>query len=170
MRLNVFSDLCLRIVLALGEHEPQTGRQLAERVGLPYNHVSKAVIRLRELGLLDVQRGRNGGASLSPAGRTTTVGRLLRDLDERPNVAACCEPGRPACPLLGRCGLQHVLNRAREEFYRALDDVVITSLSPASKTLIPIPPIPPAAEPAQAEPTQAEPSAAGDLDQQQSRM
>ena len=39
--------------------------------------------KLRELGLIDVERGRNGGSRLSSAGRAATVGQLLRQLDTR---------------------------------------------------------------------------------------
>ena len=39
--------------------------------------------KLRELGMIDVERGRNGGSRLSSAGRLATVGQLLRQLDTR---------------------------------------------------------------------------------------
>ncbi|MCB4209075.1 RrF2 family transcriptional regulator [Arthrobacter sp. UM1] len=129
MKLNTFADLCLRIVVSLAETAPQTGRQLAESVGLPYNHVSKAVIRLRDLGLVEVARGRSGGASLTDAGRRATVGGILRELDSREDVAECTRDGEAVCPLYGRCGLRGVLNRARERFYAELDDVVVAGLA-----------------------------------------
>ena len=45
--------------------------------------------KLRELGMIDVERGRNGGSRLSSAGRTATVGQLLRQLDSRQDLADC---------------------------------------------------------------------------------
>jgi DNA-binding transcriptional MocR family regulator len=35
-----------------------TTRSIADAVGTPYNHVSKAMAKLRELGMIDVERGR----------------------------------------------------------------------------------------------------------------
>ncbi|TFD50513.1 Rrf2 family transcriptional regulator [Cryobacterium frigoriphilum] len=130
MRITAFSDVCLRVVMLLAA-APQPGlltaRVVADGVGTPYNHVSKAIIRLRELGLVDVVRGRAGGVSVSEAGRTVTVGWLLRRLDTRTDVAACDSPNGP-CPLLAGCGLRGALSRAREAFYAELDGLVISSL------------------------------------------
>lgn len=105
-----------------------TSQQIADSVGIPYSHVSKAVIRLRELGLVEVIRGRAGGASISTSGRVATVGWLLRQLDNRPDVADCHTP-LGDCPLLDGCGLRGALARAREAFYGELDSVVIASLA-----------------------------------------
>ena len=130
MRISAFSDVCLRVLMLLAEPSEldlTTARVIAERVGTPYNHVSKAIIRLRELGLVDVVRGRSGGVRLSAEGRQATVGALLRRLDTRTDVAACETPHGP-CPLLAGCGLRSALGRAREAFYAELDAVVVSSL------------------------------------------
>ena len=52
--------------------------------------------KLRELGLIDVERGRNGGSRLSSAGRAATVGQLLRQLDTRTDPADCIAHGGTA--------------------------------------------------------------------------
>ncbi len=73
-----------------------TTQNIADAVGTPYNHVSKAMARLRALGLIDVERGRTGGSRLNPAGRGATVGRVLRQLDTRTDPADCVAPGGTA--------------------------------------------------------------------------
>ncbi|TFD57385.1 Rrf2 family transcriptional regulator [Cryobacterium suzukii] len=130
MRINAFSDVCLRVVMLLcaaPESVTFTSRVVAAEVGTPYNHVSKALLRLRELGLVEAQRGRNGGVRISALGREVTVGALMRTLDSRTDLAACDSPNGP-CPLISGCGLRGALRRAREAFYRELDDLVISSL------------------------------------------
>ena len=124
MRISAFSDVCLRVLMLLAEPADPgltTARVIAERVGTPYNHVSKAVIRLRELGLVEVVRGRSGGVRLSAQGW------LLRRLDTRTDVAACETP-HGQCPLLAGCGLRSALGRAREAFYTELDALIIANL------------------------------------------
>lgn len=131
MRINAFSDVCLRIVMVLcaaPESELVTTRVVAQQIDTPYNHVSKAIIRLRELGLVEVVRGRTGGVRISDAGRRTTVGWILRQLNPRVDLAEC-ETTDSVCPLIDGCGLRAALRRAREAFYAALDDVVISSLA-----------------------------------------
>jgi Rrf2 family nitric oxide-sensitive transcriptional repressor len=131
VRINAFSDICLRAVVLLAaapQAELLTSQVISDSVGTPYNHMSKAIIRLRELGLVEVVRGRSGGVRISPEGRRATVGWLLRRLDTRTDVADCETPNG-ACPLIVNCGLRSVLLRAREAFYSELDDVVISELS-----------------------------------------
>ncbi|MBG6214260.1 MAG: Rrf2 family transcriptional regulator [Cryobacterium sp.] len=130
MRINAFSDVCLRVVMLLcaaPESMTFTSRVVAAEVGTPYNHVSKALLRLRQLGLVEAIRGRSGGVRISALGREATVGALLRQLDTRTDLAACDTLSGP-CPLLSGCGLRGALRRARESFYRELDDLVISTL------------------------------------------
>ncbi len=112
--------------------ELSTTKELAEAVGTPYNHVSKAVLKLRNLGLVEAVRGRSGGVRISTAGMSASVGSLLRTLDERQDVAECLSANGD-CPLLDGCGLRGALARAREAFYAELDPVVVSSLAPARR-------------------------------------
>jgi len=130
MRISAFSDVSLRVVILLAAAPDAgllTSRVISEGVGSPYNHVSKTIIKLRDLGLVEVVRGRSGGARISAEGRRATVGWLLRRLDTRTDVADC-ETAAGNCPLVDGCGLRGALGRAREAFYAALDDVVIATL------------------------------------------
>lgn len=134
MRINTFSDVSLRLLMVLSsmpDGELSTTRDLAESVGTPYNHVSKAVLKLRQMGLVEAIRGRSGGVRISAHGKAATVGRVLRVLDDHGDVAAC-QTEMGACPLAHSCGLRGVLNHAREAFYVSLDNVTIFSL--ANKT------------------------------------
>ncbi|MET4590870.1 Rrf2 family transcriptional regulator [Arthrobacter sp. 754] len=130
MRLNAFADVSLRAMMVLAaapDGNLLTTQSIANAVGTPYNHVSKAMARLRELGMIDVERGRNGGSRLNVAGRTATVGQLLRLLNTRADPADC-HTLNGECPLINECRLRGALARAREAFYRELDPVVIAEL------------------------------------------
>lgn len=131
MRINSFSDVSLRLLMVLSampDDELPTTRVLAELVGTPYNHVTKAVLRLRQMGLVEAIRGRSGGVRISPLGRVATVGRVLRVLDDHSDVAEC-QTDMGECPLVHDCGLRGALNHAREAFYASLDNVTIQALA-----------------------------------------
>ncbi|WP_346960415.1 Rrf2 family transcriptional regulator [uncultured Arthrobacter sp.] len=139
MKINAFADVSLRAMMVLAaaaDGELLTTQSIADAVGTPYNHVSKAMAKLRELGLIDVERGRNGGSRLSGAGRLATVGQLLRALDTRADPADCVAAAG-TCPLINECRLRGALGRAREAFYRELDDIVVASL-PTSRQMNPV--------------------------------
>jgi Rrf2 family nitric oxide-sensitive transcriptional repressor len=128
VRINAFSDVSLRALMVLStERELLTTRMIADAVGTPYNHVSKAVLKLRQLGLVEAVRGRAGGVRISEVGLAATVGGVLRALDDRRDVADC-QTDSGDCPLVYGCGLRGALNQAREAFYASLDNVTIASL------------------------------------------
>ena len=139
MKINAFADVSLRAMMVLAA-APDGGllttQSIADAVATPYNHVSKAMAKLRELGMIDVERGRRGGARLSSAGRAATVGQLLRQLDTRTDPADCVAATGP-CPLINECLLRGALSRAREAFYRELDDIVVASL-PTTRQMAPV--------------------------------
>ena len=139
MKINAFADVSLRalmVLVAAPGGALLTTQSIADSVGTPYNHVSKAMTKLRSLGLIEVVRGRTGGSRLSHAGRVATVGRVLRQLDTRTDPADCVAPGGN-CPLINECRLRAALARAREAFYRELDSVVIADL-PGSRQMAPV--------------------------------
>jgi Rrf2 family nitric oxide-sensitive transcriptional repressor len=139
MKINAFADVSLRAMMVLAA-APDGGllttQSIADAVATPYNHVSKAMVKLRELGMIDVERGRSGGSRLSSAGRVATVGQLLRQLDTRTDAADCIAAAG-ACPLIHECRLREALARARDAFYRELDDIVVASL-PTSRQMAPV--------------------------------
>jgi len=139
MKINAFADVSLRALMVLAASPDATlltTQNIADAVATPYNHVSKAMAKLRSLGLIEVERGRAGGARLSPAGRGATAGQVLRDLDSRTDAADCVAPGGD-CPLINECRLRAALSRAREAFYRELDTVVVADL-PGSRQMAPV--------------------------------
>ena len=139
MKINAFADVSLRALMVLAaasEGSLLTTQSIADAVGTPYNHVSKAMAKLRGLGLIEVERGRTGGSRLSPGGRRATVGQVLRQLDTRTDAADCVAPGGN-CPLINECRLRAALARAREAFYRELDTVVVADL-PNSRQMTPV--------------------------------
>ncbi|MBD1539811.1 Rrf2 family transcriptional regulator [Arthrobacter sp. S13_S34] len=139
MKINAFADVSLRALMVLAAAPGGallTTQNIADSVGTPYNHVSKAMTKLRSLGLIEVVRGRAGGSRLSHAGRVATVGQVLRQLDTRTDAADCVAAGGN-CPLINECRLRAALARAREAFYRELDSVVIADL-PGSRQMAPV--------------------------------
>lgn len=149
MKLNAFTDVALRVLLTFGRDPERklTTQEVADRVGVPYNHVVKAVGELRRRGLLDVTRGRTGGARITEAGLDQRVGELVRALSSRPEVVDCdgIESGVP-CPLRAACGLRGALARAREAFFAELDRHAVRDLARAPRAglaLLGLPEAPP---------------------------
>ncbi|MHC9296554.1 RrF2 family transcriptional regulator [Mycobacterium sp. LTG2003] len=131
MHLTRFTDLGLRtlMLLASGESEDRrvTTRTIAKGANASEHHVAKAVSRLAELGMVYARRGRVGGLVLTEAGRTASIGWLVRELEGDREVIEC--GGDNPCPLIAACRLRRVLADAKEAFYRELDRYTVTDLT-----------------------------------------
>ncbi|GGX62945.1 RrF2 family transcriptional regulator [Streptomyces hiroshimensis] len=129
MRLTKSTDIALRIAMRLavtGDDSPTT-REVAEAVGVPYTHAAKVVSRMQHLGVVEARRGRGGGLTLTTAGRTGSVGRLVRELEGTGDVVGCEDD--PPCPLRAACRLRGALRNAQEAFYAALDPITVEELT-----------------------------------------
>ncbi|KFG04156.1 MULTISPECIES: RrF2 family transcriptional regulator [Streptomyces] len=139
MRLTRYTDLALRAVMRLAVvdgAELLTTRQIADSMNVPYTHMAKAIAQLQHLGVIEARRGRNGGLTLTDAGRAAPVGNLVRTL-EQDREAVVCEGDTP-CPLSGACRLRRALREAQEAFYSSLDKVTVGDLvaSPTGPVLL----------------------------------
>jgi len=134
------------MLLSAGESDEHrvTTRHIAISAGASENHIAKAVSRLVELGLVQARRGRVGGLSLTEAGRTASVGWLVRELEGDREVIVC--EGNTPCPLLAGCRLRRALADAKEAFYAELDRHTVAEMarSPALTLIQLAPPVIPA--------------------------
>ncbi|MGW5232021.1 RrF2 family transcriptional regulator [Streptomyces nodosus] len=128
MRLLRSTDLALRVLMRLAvisETSPTT-REVAESMDVPYTHAAKVVAELQHMGLLLARRGRGGGLALTEAGRTASVGVVVRAFEGDGEVVEC--EGETPCPLRAGCRLRSALRRAQEAFYASLDPVTIADM------------------------------------------
>ncbi|WP_280233124.1 RrF2 family transcriptional regulator [Nocardia cyriacigeorgica] len=130
MQLTRFTDIGLRALMRLAVSDEAddrvTTRLIARQVNASERHVSTAVTRLVELGVVQAQRGRSGGLFITSAGRHASVGELVRALENDREVVVC--EGDHPCPLAGSCRLRRILADAKEAFYRELDRYTVTDL------------------------------------------
>ncbi|MFF3491841.1 RrF2 family transcriptional regulator [Streptomyces sp. NPDC002795] len=144
MRLTRFTDLALRVLmrLAVEEGELPTTREVAGAMEVPYTHTAKAVAKLQRMGLVEARRGRGGGLALTGAGRSASIGALVREL-EGPGDVVDCE-GTTPCPLRSACRLRGALREAQEAFFASLDPLSLTDLvkAPTGPLLVALSPPP----------------------------
>lgn len=129
MRLTKSTDIALRIVMRLAvvdDSANPTTREVADVMGVQYTHAAKVVAQLQHLGVVEARRGRGGGLTLTAAGRSGSIGRLMRELEGVGDVVDC--EGELPCPLSSACRLRHALRQAQEAFYTSLDPLSVGDL------------------------------------------
>ncbi len=118
MRISKTEEYGLRLVMSLAAAGGQlTIRELSEREGLPETTVAKVVARLRESGLVEAERGRNGGYALTVPADRLTLARVVETFDETMFDGGFCSrmtPAGAACSRADGCGLKPVWHSLTE--------------------------------------------------------
>jgi Rrf2 family protein len=95
----------LKAILCLAEHEPR-GRMrvddIAGRLGVPRNYLSKILHVLAREGLLRSSRGPAGGFELARPAEELTLAAILEHFDALPGESGCLL-GRPECSDSSPC-------------------------------------------------------------------
>ncbi|HYF18786.1 MAG TPA: Rrf2 family transcriptional regulator [Ramlibacter sp.] len=133
MRLTQHTDYAMRVLIYAatlwGDGRLASIREIADAYAISENHLMKVVHRLSQLGLLQTQRGRNGGLRLAREPGAMRLGRLIQAVEDDLDLVQCFS-GASDCPLVGLCGLASALDDARQQFLIALDRYTLADVLP----------------------------------------
>jgi Rrf2 family nitric oxide-sensitive transcriptional repressor len=130
MRLSVFSDYALRVLMqaALRTPELTTIDEVAHSFGISRNHLSKVVHQLSCHGFISTRRGIGGGFTLARPLKEITLGEVIR-LTEGDDAVIDCVTGKSrSCVIFPTCKLKGVLAEAAQAFYEVLDNYTLQDL------------------------------------------
>jgi Rrf2 family nitric oxide-sensitive transcriptional repressor len=140
MRLTVFTDYALRVLLVLATRTEDlvTIADVSAAFAISDAHLMKVAHVLGKTGWVDTVRGRNGGMRLAVAPRTLKLGEVVRRLE--PDFALVeCFGADNRCVLTDGCGLQQALALAMKAFFDELDRYTLADLVAASPALAALP-------------------------------
>ena len=140
MRLTVFSDYALRVLLVLASRTDSlvTIADVSKAFDISDAHLTKVAHVLGKTGWVDTVRGRNGGMRLAAAPRTLRLGAVIQRLEADFALVECFGADNH-CVLTGGCGLQDALALAAKAFFAELDRYTLADLVDASPALASLP-------------------------------
>ena len=122
MRLSVFSDYSLRVLMYLGSQNERltTIAEIAQFYGVSENHLMKVVNQLGTLGYIQTIRGKGGGMRLARKPKTIILGNVIRDTESDFALAECLND-HSGCRIQSECVLQTILSSALAGMFAVLD-------------------------------------------------
>jgi Rrf2 family nitric oxide-sensitive transcriptional repressor len=132
MRLTNWSDYSLRVLMfcaACAEREqPPTIGEIAQAHAISRSHLTKIVMTLSAMGLLETTRGRGGGLRLLRPARDIVLGDVIRQTETDFNLVECFDTAHNTCRLNGHCRLKGVFGQAMDAYLKVLDGVTLADL------------------------------------------
>jgi len=142
MRLTIFTDYSLRVLIYLGAQRDTerlaTIGDIASTYGISENHLMKVVHHLAKEGYIETTRGKGGGMRLARAPERINIGTVVRGTEEDFALVECFQAGNRNCPIIPVCVLPPVLDRALQAFFRELDGQTLAGLLQPKAKLVKI--------------------------------
>ena len=132
MRLTQWSDYSLRVLMycaACAQRDtPATISEIAEAHGISRSHLTKIVMTLSGMGLLETTRGRGGGLRLLKPAQDIVLGAVIRQTETDFTLVECFDNDHNTCRLNGYCRLKGALQTAMDSYLAVLDGVTLADL------------------------------------------
>ena len=130
MRLTVYADYSLRVVMYVGLKEPglSTVKEISESYDISRNHLMKVVHQLRLLGYLKSVRGRSGGIRLAQPPSDINIGVVIRQVENDLALVQCFDARASRCRIEPACVLKPILGEALAAFFSVVDGYTLEDL------------------------------------------
>jgi Rrf2 family protein len=128
---RIYLGLLTAKALAENWESVKSAREIAEKLGLPEIPVRQALVRLRLAGILQAEKGRQGGYRLAKSPEKISLLSVLRALaDGDPVLALFSERGRRGKPYTPdkKDPTAELWERLEREFWKSLEERTLADL------------------------------------------
>lgn len=130
MRLTIYTDYALRMLIYLGVHGDRLCSigTIASSYGISKNHLMKIVVDLAANGIIQSVRGNGGGIRLAKPPSEIAIGDVVRITESDMFLVACFDAAAPACRISSDCKLRAALAQALGSFMSVLDGYTLADV------------------------------------------
>ncbi|MDL2405827.1 Rrf2 family transcriptional regulator [Rhizobium calliandrae] len=131
MRLTVYSDYALRMMMYLGLNTGKlsTISEISAAYDISRAHLMKITHELGQKGLIETVRGRQGGMRLAKDAAEIGVGAIVRACEPDFAIVPCMELNAGiVCAIQPACVLKRALSSASAAFLDVLDGYTLSDL------------------------------------------
>src|SRR5215475_2726357 len=130
MRLTVYTDYALRVLMHVGLKEPNvtTITEISESYNISRNHLMKVVHQLGILGYLENARGKGGGVRLAQSAGQINIGAVIRQVENDMALVQCFDTRASRCRIEPASVLKPILGEALAAFFSVVDGYTLEDL------------------------------------------
>lgn len=110
------------------DRDPVSLAQISEDSQITLSYLEKVVPSLRKAGLVNSERGANGGYSLTRKPEEITVAETLRALNGDILSTQCVSHGDTPCPKMGNCPVHTVWDTLYDRIEDTLKQITLKDL------------------------------------------
>ena len=131
MQLSQHTDYAFRILIYLGTKTKLVRiSDISDAYGISFNHLTKTVHELVQLGFIESKQGRNGGIKLAMAANKINLRKIVEKMENKLAIVECLGPSN-TCVISSGCLLKGILKSASESFLKelgkfTLEDILTT--------------------------------------------
>lgn len=131
MRLTMYTDFSLRVLIYLGTNDRQTLttiQEISDAYQISKNHLTKVTFELGKAGFIETVRGRGGGIRLAQDPEQINIGTVVRKMEDDFHLVECFDKENNRCPIAPVCGLKGVLGKALHAYLMVLEEYTLADL------------------------------------------
>lgn len=130
--ISLTSEYALRALSYLATQQEGTailGRDLAKRTRVPANYLSKIMLSLRNVGIVDATRGSGGGYRLRKPARKICLIDVVEPLDGPRSRPECLLGEKKDCSDTNPCPAHQAWKKVREAYLQFLEETTLAQIS-----------------------------------------
>jgi len=141
MKFTLGTEYGLRALIELAARYgdgPVPARQLATAQGIPLRFLEHQLAALHKAGIVDSQRGANGGATLARAPSEIRIAEVIDALEGPLAPMYCLEPHDERCVQTHQCGVQELWMRVEDAVRTVFEQTTIADIATRHRELQPL--------------------------------
>lgn len=134
--LSKRTQYALRALYALARHAPEHPvliADLSQSEDIPRKFLEQILLHLKQKGIVDSRRGRNGGYFLTQPPHCITLGAIIRAIDGPLAPLPCASESNfrkcDECPDIRFCGTRLIMRQVRDATASILDHTTLADIS-----------------------------------------
>jgi Rrf2 family transcriptional regulator, cysteine metabolism repressor len=141
MKFTRRTEYGLRALIELAAHYgdgPIPARTVAKAQGIPLRFLEHQLAALHKAGIVDSQRGANGGAALARHPSSIRIADVIEALEGPLAPMYCLEPHDERCVQSHQCGLQELWMRVEAAVRAVFEQTTLADIATRHRELQPL--------------------------------